>query len=240
MKQMKLLAIALAVALVPVAVVAQNAATPTATGKGRIQVDTNRDGFIDRAEAAKMPKLAQRFDQMDKNKDGRLSADERPKHGMRHKRGGHGQWLQRADADKDGRISRAEAQALASKAGDRFDKMDFNKDGYVDRTDMQARMAQKRAAFFAGADNNKDGRISRDEFMVEQGARSAERREQWTARAAAKGKPAPARAAPTLEQQIQRATARFNSIDANKDGMLTRAEFDAFKPAGKGAGGKRR
>lgn len=162
MKQMKMLAIALAVVLAPAAVIAHNAAT--ATGKARVQVDTNRDGFIDRAEAAKMPKLATRFDQMDRNKDGRLGADERPKPGMRHKRGGHGQWMQRADADRDGRISRAEAQAVQSKAGDRFEQMDFNKDGFVDRTDMQARMAQKRAAWFTAADSNRDGALSRAEF----------------------------------------------------------------------------
>lgn len=238
MKQMKMLAIALAVALAPAAVIAQNAAT--GTGKARVQVDANRDGFIDRAEAAKMPRLAARFDQMDKNKDGRLGADERPKAGMRHKRGGKGQWMQRADLDKDGRISRAEAQALQSKGGDRFDRMDFNKDGYVDRADMQARMTQARAAFFSGADSNRDGRVGRDEFVVETGARSAERREQWAARAAANGKSATMRPAPSLEQQVQRASAKFDRLDTNKDGLLTRAEFDAFKPGHKGAGGMRR
>lgn len=232
MKQMNMLAIALAVALAPAVVVAQNAAI--ATGKVRVQIDTNGDGFIDRAEAAKMPKLAARFDLMDKNRDGRLGADERPKPGMRHKRGGRGQWMQRADVDKDGRISRAEAQALQSKGADRFDRMDFNKDGYVDRTDMQARMTQARAAFFAGADDNRDGRISRDEFVVETGARNAERREKWAARAAAMGKPPTVRPAPSLEQQVQRATARFDRMDANKDGWMTPAEFDAAKAGRKG------
>ncbi len=239
MTQMKMLATALAVALAPAAVIAQSAATAPATGKARVQVDSNRDGFIDRAEAAKMPRLAERFDQLDRNKDGRLGADERPQRGM-HQRGGHGQWMQRADADKDGRISRAEALALQATAGDRFDKMDFNKDGFVDRSDMQARMAQAKATFFAGADDNKDGRLSRDEFVVEHGARSAERHEQWAARAAANGKAAMARPAPSLAQQIQRANAHFDRMDANKDGSLTRAEFDAAKVGRKGPGGKSR
>lgn len=240
MKKMNVLALALAVAVVPLAAVAQNA-VPSAGAKARIQLDANRDGFIDRAEAARMPRLAEHFDQLDKNKDGRLSADERPMrgHGKGHKRGGHG-WMQRADTNKDGRISRAEALAMQANAGERFDRMDFNKDGYVDRADMQARIAQKRAAFFAGADDNKDGRLSRDEFVVEMGARSAERREQWAKRAAANGKQAPARTAPTVEQQIQRATAMFDRLDTDKNGFLTRAEFDAAKAGRPGKGGRAR
>lgn len=238
MKQMNVLAIALAVALVPVGVIAQNA-VPVVGAKARIQVDANRDGFIDRAEAAKMPRLAQRFDQLDKNSDGRIGPDERPMRG-KAKHGGKGGWMQRADTDRDGRISRVEAQALQAKAGANFDRMDFNKDGYVDRTDMQARAAQQRAAFFAGADDNRDGRLSRDEFVVERGARNAERREQWAGRAAANGKQAPGRPAPTLEQQVQRATAMFARMDTNRDGSLSRAEFDAAKAKRHGKGGRAR
>lgn len=39
--------------------------------------DTDNDGYIDRAEAdAKLPRLAKNFDQLDADKDGRLSRDE--------------------------------------------------------------------------------------------------------------------------------------------------------------------
>lgn len=39
--------------------------------------DTDNDGYIDRAEAdAKLPRLAKNFDQLDTDKDGRLSRDE--------------------------------------------------------------------------------------------------------------------------------------------------------------------
>src|SRR5690606_40443531 len=44
-----------------------------------IWLDTNNDGFIDRGEAAASPRLAGRFDQLDANKDGKLSREEMPR-----------------------------------------------------------------------------------------------------------------------------------------------------------------
>ena len=72
--------------------------------------------------------------------------------------------MRAADTDKDGRISRAEADAMQAKRGERFEQMDFNKDGYLDRADMQARMAQRRGECFAKADADKNGQLSRAEF----------------------------------------------------------------------------
>jgi hypothetical protein len=62
---------------------------------------------------------------------------------------------------KDGRISRAEAQA--ANAGGRFEQMDFNKDGYIDRADMQARVAQRRGDARQGG-HRPNGQLSRVEF----------------------------------------------------------------------------
>jgi len=163
MKKLQTLAMAVAVALASAAACAQTAA-PAPAGKARIQLDANKDGAIDRAEAAKAPKLAAKFDQLDKDKDGKLSADERPRlRDGRRQRGGHG-GMMAADADKDGRISRAEAQAAQAKSADRFDEMDANKDGYLDRADMQARFAQRRGECFAKADADGNGQLSRAEF----------------------------------------------------------------------------
>ena len=166
MKKLHILAMAVAVALASAAAYAQTA-TPAPAAKPRMQLDANKDGAIDRAEAAKVPRLAEKFDQLDKDQDGKLSADERPRmRGMRHHggtRAGHSRMMA-ADTDKDGRISRAEAQAMLAKAGDRFEKMDFNKDGYIDRADMQARVAQRRGECFAKADADKNGQLSRAEF----------------------------------------------------------------------------
>ena len=175
MKKSHVLAISVAIAQASAAAYAQTETPAAGDGKPRMQLDANKDGVIDRAEAAKAPKLAEKFDQFDKNKDGKLSADEGPQmHGMRHRgdrhggkrgemRGGHDRMMA-ADTDKDGRISRAEAEAAQARAGDRFEKMDVNRDGYLDRADMQARMAQRRGECFAKADADKNGQLSRAEF----------------------------------------------------------------------------
>ena len=165
MKHFTLLAVAVTVALASAATFAQTASITTAAAP-RTAIDANQDGVIDRAEAAKAPRLAARFDQLDQNKDGRLSADERPHRGMHHrggKRGAHAR-MQRADTDRDGRISRAEAQAAQAQHAGRFDELDDNKDGYLDRADRQARMAQRRGECFTKADTDRNGQLSRAEF----------------------------------------------------------------------------
>ena len=235
--KMPALSVAVALALTSGAAFAQLQQASPDHAKPRMQMDVNQDGVIDRTEAAKAPKLAERFDQLDTNKDGKLSAEERQQMGGKHRDGamggGHGRMMA-LDTDKDGRISRAEAEAGKGKLAGRFDQMDVNKDGYVDRADMQARMSQQRAEFFKGADANKDGRVTRDEFIVEHGARKAQRSEQRTQNGQATGKQMPVRQAPTDQQQIEFAGKAFDRMDANKDGALTRAEFDAAKPDRKG------
>lgn len=225
MKKLHVLAIAVVAALGSTFAVAQTAPVGV---KAAPRIDVNGDGVIDRAEAAKAPRLAEKFDQLDTNKDGKLSAGERPQraHGKRH--GGAGK-MQALDTDKDGRISRDEANAGKGGFAGKFGELDVNKDGYVDRTDRELRMTRERAAFFAGADANKDGKLSRDEFVVEQGARGAERRAQFAKRVEAAGKTLKARPAPTEAEQLQRAGGAFDRMDANKDGTLTRAEFDAAR-----------
>ncbi len=167
MKHFKLLAIAVAAALASAAAFAQTATNAPAAGGQHVQLDANKDGLIDRAEAAKAPRLAAQFDQLDKNKDGKLDAGERPQMaGKRHqggKQGGHGRMIA-ADTDKDGRISRAEADAANAKASERFEQMDVNKDGYLDRSDREARSAERRAECFGKADADKNGQLSRAEF----------------------------------------------------------------------------
>lgn len=71
--------------------------------------------------------------------------------------------MKQIDTNGDGRISKEEA-AKAPKFAERFDQMDVNKDGFVDKADREARMAQRRNECFDKADTDKNGQLSRDEF----------------------------------------------------------------------------
>ena len=154
--------VALALASAGTAVAQQPAATPDKPVR-QMKLDTNNDGAIDRAEAAASPRLAERFDRADKDGDGRLAGDELRHRHRWHHRGHRGHGMMRLDVDKDGRISKAEAAAEPEFA-ERFAKMDFNQDGYVDRADFKARMEQRRSECFDKADLNHDGKLSRVEF----------------------------------------------------------------------------
>lgn len=138
----------------------------------RVKLDANGDGSIDRSEAAKHPRLAGKFDEIDKNKDGKLAKEEMPR---RHGKSGHGprEMLTQLDTDKDGRISRAESAAGEGKLASRFEQMDANKDGFIDRADHEIRAKQRSDEWFAKADADKDGKLTRAELD----AAKSERRE---------------------------------------------------------------
>ena len=100
----------------------------------------------------------------------------------------------RADADHDGRVSRAEF--IASRSA-RFAEMDRNQDGVIDRDDFgrilkfRPQAATRIDHFIAAADANHDGKVTRAEFDA---------------------------APPVL----------FHRADANRDGILDRDELAAL------------
>ena len=132
--------------------------------------DANRDGYLTADEtgrrggkmrragnrqAARDPNVA--FDRMDSNRDGQLSRDEfasaremrvEKRAGMKQQRGARGGGMMRmADANRDGRVSLAEATAGALQ---RFDGMDSNRDGRLTPEERAAGRAQMRQMRRAG------------------------------------------------------------------------------------------
>ena len=138
--------------------------------RGMAAADRNGDGVITRAEATAAADAM--FARMDKNRDGKLSADERP-----GRRGAAA-----------GEITQQQFRDHAMK---RFDRMDTNKDGRIDQTERNAMRANRgehrrggmrhggvitkaeataaAAAMFDRLDTNKDGRIDQAEREAARG-----------------------------------------------------------------------
>lgn len=204
--------------LAPFALPAQQA-TPR-----HASIDANRDGIIDRAEAAARPRLAEAFERLDRNHDGRLTADERPQRGgmrrggMHH--GGHGHGgIERMDADHDGRISRAEfdagraqravrMQATGAHAHARartpldFSAIDANHDGYLVRGELRAWHERMRPQREAGRKARMDG-MFRDADLNHDGKLGRVE----------------------VQEKLPRLADRFAWMDDNRDGFLSREEL---------------
>ena len=104
------------------------------------RLDANKDGMISRDEFAKGRDV--RIEKRIAMREGGHGADAAPgaKHKMRmHHMGGGGMggghMIVMADTDKDGRITLAEAEAMALK---HFDQMDANRDGQVTPEERRA------------------------------------------------------------------------------------------------------
>jgi Ca2+-binding EF-hand superfamily protein len=115
------------------------------------KADTDADGRLSRTEAAAMPALRPHFDAIDCDRDGRLSTDEvrawrarAPKGARRSPPSGIASLVERADANGDGVLTRAEAASLPRLA-ERFDAIDADRDGRLSREEISAWLAARRA-----------------------------------------------------------------------------------------------
>lgn len=109
-------------------------------GHGMRNPDANNDGVITREEFLAGP--TQMFERLDANRDGRLTAEERPPRGERHGWGHgrhHGGGMRGADANRDGNVTQAEFQAHGAQM---FARMDANSDGRI-TADHEARRAAR-------------------------------------------------------------------------------------------------
>jgi len=67
--------------------------------------------------------------------------------------------MQTLDPNGDGTIDLAEARKVA---GAVFDRIDHNKDGLVNKRELGGRVTPQE---FAAADRNRDGKLSKDEYL---------------------------------------------------------------------------
>ncbi|WP_374393000.1 EF-hand domain-containing protein [Sphingopyxis sp.] len=161
----------------------------------------------------------------------------------------------KGDADANGTLTRAEAQAHATEM---FARMDANKDGKLDASDRAARRTEMQAQMFERLDANKDGSISKAEWEQHSADRAAKRGDRGEKRADAgdgkremrghRGKRGGhamgggmmmARADTDGDKAVSqaefqtKALARFDAADANKDGQVTAEERAAQREAWK-------
>lgn len=101
-----------------------------AFAQDRPRADPYGDATVAKADVDKAG--AARFDQLDANRDGNLSADE-----ISAAPGGRG--LARTDANGDGAVSKAE---FAAQQARRFDAMDQNHDGQLTKAERDAARQQ--------------------------------------------------------------------------------------------------
>ncbi|WP_395016635.1 hypothetical protein [Dongia sp.] len=144
--------------------------------------DLNKDGVIDQTEFQQS--RDKWFADLDTSKDGYVSADElkafgdkmhaewAKKHGdqadkpdANKKHGDFSQRiLERVDADKDGKISKAEFDAEGSKM---FGKLDENSDGKIAESEMpQRHWAKFGGRMFDRMDADNDGKVTKAEFQA--------------------------------------------------------------------------
>lgn len=147
----KVLTLTAALAVGSLSVQAQPSGPPPGKGPGamaeRIRAaDKNGDGLISREEAqASLPKVHENFDRMDLNNDGFISKEEFQKDGearraamQAERKAEMERRFAAADKDRDGRISRDEAQASMPRVAERFEALDTNKDGFLTREELAA------------------------------------------------------------------------------------------------------
>lgn len=141
-------------------------------------------------------------------------AQPQPDRGPRH--GGPARIFQQADADRDGRVT--EAEALNSLSA-RFSEVDANGDGALTREELGAFLRAQRQARRPAQDQNaqRPAVPSRLDAMFR--AADADRNGQVT-----------------MEELRPIATALFRAADVNRDGVVEAAELRGPRPHGRGPG----
>lgn len=163
-------------------------------------------------EASGKPMMS--FDSLDTNKDQWVSNDEAAMHPDLSRQ------YNVADKDQDGYISQSEFSAFETEQGTAsaggagmsepvsFDSLDVNKDGSLTQDEVQSHPELSQQ--YTTADQDQDGMISQSEFS------------------AFESKPA--------GQAGQQQSRSFDQLDSNKDGWLSKQEYETGMSGAMGAG----
>ncbi|MCV2893008.1 EF-hand domain-containing protein [Lentibacter sp. XHP0401] len=117
------------------------------------QLDTNKDGKLSLEEMQAGP--AARFAEGDTNGDGKISADEAKAAGSKRAEKRFAKMLERHDADKDGALSMDELKDTERQAkhAKMFEKLDADEDGFLSKDEL---------AKMRGKGKDRDDRKKRD------------------------------------------------------------------------------
>ncbi len=134
--------------------------------------------------------------------------------------------FEQMDADKDGKISKAEFEAFRN---GQFKAADKNGDGVIGKDEFAAHAETLRAEaidrLFARYDRNNDGKITADELPLRRGARDGAMRFE-SIEGSRKGHVTLEEYAKAAAARLEaRAKQRFERLDANKDGKLMADEI---------------
>lgn len=117
------------------------------------------------------------------------------------------EFLKQLDLDSDGKVSREEfakgkrAAQLPQEARTKiFDRLDKNDDGFITERELKPAQGDRHGRFLAKADKDKDGRISREEFIANP---------------------------PFAQADQERLNKMFDRMDGNSDGFLDRKDHGA-------------
>lgn len=137
------------------------------------QADTDKDGRVSFGDlSAVAPNLTRdRFDQLDRNKDGVLTEDERPMQQIGNESQPVAVLARKADADSDGKVTFEELSRVAPNlTRERFEELDKNRDGVLSEADRgqsekDARQGASQAARKAlESDSDGDGKVTFEEL----------------------------------------------------------------------------
>ena len=168
--------------------------------------------------------------------------------GPHHGPGPRGNPFAKMDTNKDGKVTRQEAQAAQVT---RFKALDTNKDGVVTEQEATQARQNNRAQRFAKMDANKDGRLSKTEVKMpeqrfqkldtnkdgfltqselsqgkKQWNNDGKHKGMWTALDSNKDGKVTEKEATALADRM------FEKLDANKDGAITQEEMRKGKRHG--------